>query len=191
MSSKLQKLIEAATVAIALLIVVAIIYAFLRGFIHANPAVQASITAGLVALFTLVFTFWKERRRAFEEVHRDKKIEAYGEFFDLIFKLIKKVKEKEVDEAIFQKELEIGMFSIMRNVMAYGSPDVVLAFSDWKVQSHKEGLEVGDMFRSIGRVLLAMRRDIGLSNKGLNEINIHQIYIQEDVGAIFSGGSSR
>jgi hypothetical protein len=157
------------------------LYRFAIIFGEANPTVQASIIAGVVALGTVLFTFWKERSRLIKEAHREQKIAAYSEFYDIIFNLIEKTKKDEQLD-IASEEFMKKMFKIMRSILFYGSPDVVLAFSSWRVGA--ASTDSMSALRSIGKILLAMRSDIGLINRGLNELNIHQIYINDDVALL-------
>ena len=71
-------------------------------------------------------------------------------------------------------ELKAKMHELIKNIVFYGSPQVVITFSDWKKSPNAE--EVPEELRKIGRVLLSMRDDIGLSNAGLDEASIVRPY---------------
>lgn len=149
-------------------------------FANANPTAQAAIIAGLVALVTLLFTFLKERSRAFREVHREKKIEIYSQFYDLLFAFMENAKSDNPageDDALVQQ----SFMKIARGIMFYGSPKVVTSFANFKSSSGTDEFDLRVSMVNIGKILLAMREDIGLSNRGLDEITIHQIYIRDDV----------
>jgi len=131
----------------------------------------------MVGVFTVAFTFWKERSRSIKEAHRDKKIEVYAEFYDLMFDLLQRSKKGDTRGLEGDADFERTWFSISKGVLFYGSPSVVKAFSQFKTGS-ADKIEV---MRLVGRILLSMREDIGLSNSGLNELNIHQIYVTDDI----------
>ena len=154
-------------------------------FSSADASVQAAIVAGGVALVSILFTILRERSKAIREAHREKKIEVYNQFFDIIFDFLKdpsKVNDLEgVDRSspIVQKLMDIS-----RGALLYGSPKVILAFAEWRTSSQKVSGDRYAPIRAIGKILLAMRSDIGLSNWGLNEINVHQIYVTDDLNEL-------
>jgi hypothetical protein len=156
-----------------------------RVFSDANASTQAAIIAGLVGVFSLLFTYWKERTRALKEAHRDKKIEVYSKFYDLIFGILERIKESKLEQAAIEEEMSKAWFDISRGILFYGSPAVVAAFTNFKTQDNPDGSEDSiSAMRNIGRILLAMRDDIGLSNRGLDEMSIHQIYVKDDLRKI-------
>ncbi|MQB11434.1 hypothetical protein DXT96_16450 [Agrobacterium sp. ICMP 6402] len=157
---------------------------FRNAFIAADKSVQAAIIAGSVGLFSVALTFWKERSRSIKEAHRDKKIEVYSKFYDLMFGLLKHQSSGEEIDPLgsgFQEQ----WFEVSRGVLFYGSPAVVKAFSEFKADPPDgASADPRSIFRRIGKILLAMRDDIGLSNFGLDELNIHQIYVRDDINKI-------
>ena len=54
-----------------------------------DKVVASAIIAALVAVFSALFTFWKERSKSLHEAYRGKKIEVYSLFFDLVSKVVK------------------------------------------------------------------------------------------------------
>ncbi|MFF2323435.1 hypothetical protein ACFVTJ_20480 [Agrobacterium sp. NPDC058088] len=143
----------------------------------ADKSIQAAVIAAIVGIFTVAFTYWKERSRSIKEAHRDKKIEVYAEFYDMMFDLPHKSKKGDIRELEGDEDFQKTWFSISKGVLFYGSPKVVRAFSQFKVGS----ADKLDVMKLVGRLLLSMREDIGLSNSGLDELNIHQIYVTDDI----------
>ncbi|KQY26014.1 hypothetical protein [Rhizobium sp. Root482] len=155
---------------------------FFRAFSAADKSVQASIIAAGVAVFSVVFTFWKERSRSLKEAHRDKKIEVYSQFYDLVFSLLKQAQAGvEMSPEEMSVQMHATFMAIYRGALFYGSPKVITAISQFKSNSDPDP---SASMRAVGRVLLAMREDIGLSNSGLNEMNIHQIYVRDDISKL-------
>lgn len=143
-----------------------------------DKTVQAAVIAALVALFSVIFTFWKERSRSLREAHRDQKIKAYSQFYESMFSVLRASKNNsKYDESKLADEF----FEIQKNILFYGSPKVIKNFSEFKLVSGNEEPQADEILKSVGRVLLAMRDDIGLSNSGLDELNIHQIYVTDDL----------
>ncbi|WP_448954094.1 hypothetical protein [Labrys neptuniae] len=171
--------------ALVLLIASAVYYLFYV-FWQANPSVQSAIIAGGFAVLAVLITYWRERRKSLQEAHREKKIEVYSEFYDIIFDMMKRSKIGDGVEEFDDTELHEKFMNISRGVMFYGSSDVVLAFSNWKLEDISSSRPTHAM-RSIGQILLAMRKDIGLSNRGIDSLTIHQVYVNDDIRKLEAG----
>ncbi|TRB04790.1 MULTISPECIES: hypothetical protein [Agrobacterium] len=156
-----------------------------RSILGLDKALASAIIAAFVAVFSLIFAYWKEREKARQEVHREKKVEVYSIFFEMVFRILKDSKKAEDAQAYVEStELQDALFELMKGVLAYGSPLVVLAMGRWKLSAESSA---GNQILLIGDILLAMRKDLGLSNRGLTNINIHQVYVNDDVEAFLKG----
>jgi predicted outer membrane lipoprotein len=159
---------------------------FLGIFLASDKSVQASIIAAAASLFGIIFAFWKERSRSIKEAHRDKKIEIYQKYYDLMFDMLDQSKKESLPKE-FDSDAPIvkRLAEVAKGALFYGSPKVIKALADLKTP-HNEPSDKLAVFRPTGKLLLAMREDIGLSNRGLDEINIHQIYVSDDLKALGS-----
>ncbi len=149
-----------------------------------DRALASTVITALVAVFSVIFVYWKEQDKARKEAHRSNKIEVYSIFFDIVFEVLKKSKDKDgVDDYINSSELLDKFTELHRGALFYGSPSVIKALSDWRrnVDNTSDPMNV---MRKIGTVLLAMRKDIGLSNRGLDSLTVHQIYVNDDIQEI-------
>ena len=143
-------------------------------------AVTAALIAAAVAVFTALFTFWKDRERSREEAHRSRKIEAYNKFGDMVFEILMVVKSGDPKRRQrFEEDQIERMMVVARDIMFFASPNVVQAFGSWMKSSSNN--DRADQLPALGRIFLAMREDVGLSNEGLDEYNIHQVYTSENV----------
>ncbi|WP_075653900.1 hypothetical protein [Pseudochrobactrum sp. B5] len=150
-----------------------------RSFLGLDKALASSIIAGFVALISLIFAYWKEREKSRQEAHREKKTEIYSIFFDIVFRILKETKNKNPTTPYAEsQELQDSLYELMKGVLAYGSPEVVLSIGRWRLNSNASS---NTILLHVGDILLAMRKDIGLSNKGLTNINIHQVYVLDDM----------
>jgi len=160
-----------------------ITYWILEVFLKADKSIQASIIAGLVALFSVIFTYWKEKTRSISEAHREKKIEIYKIFFDEIFEATNNMRlGREVDLSS-SEDFMTRTLELKKGLMSYGSPKVINSFAKWQLVSSEAG-DSASSLRGVGDVILAMREDIGLSNRGLDSLTIHQININEDLSLL-------
>lgn len=153
-------------------------------FITLDKTLQTAIIGASVGLFSILFTFWKERSRSIKEAHREQKIKAYSIFFDVMFDILNKSKRDELtDDLASDDNFQKLWMDMSKKMLFYGSPKVLTAFNDFK-KSHHNTQEASDILKKVGRLLLAIREDIGLSNSGLNELNIHQIYVSDDINSL-------
>ncbi len=156
-----------------------------RSLLGLDRSLSSAIIAALVAVFSVIFAYWKEREKARQEAHREKKVEVYSIFFDVVFRLLRETKRPGgADSYVESEELQESFFQLMRGVLAYGSPSVILAIGRWKVNSANNSSQ---HILLIGDILLAMRKDLGLSNRGLSNVNIHQVYVNDDVEVFLKG----
>lgn len=161
---------------------------FLGFFFAASDNVKTSIIAGGIAIFSVIFAYWKERTRTIREAHRDKKIEVYTIFFNIVFEILKKQKDDDNLDLENDPDFKAKWFEMNRGLIFYGSHEVISAVSKMKTAgSHSN--EGPESIQNIGDIFLAMRKDIGLSNKGLNNINIHQVYVNDDIKKLFPSGA--
>ncbi len=155
-------------------------------FFTLEKTIQTALIGAGVALFSILFTYWKERSRSIKEAHREQKIQAYSIFFDVVFDVLNKSKNDTLpDDLSVDPDFQKSWMEMGKKMLFYGSPSVLIAFNEFKNSEH-EDQEASEVLRKVGRVLLAIREDIGLSNSGLNEVNIHQIYVSEDMNSFIS-----
>tara|TARA_R110002124_G_scaffold114535_29_gene269504 strand:+ start:1652 stop:2173 length:522 start_codon:yes stop_codon:yes gene_type:complete len=145
-----------------------------------NPAVSAAIVAGLVATSLALFTFWKERSRSIKEAHREKKIEIYQSFINMTFASIVRSINKESDEEYFAStEFMTEMISFKKDLLVYGSPTVIKAFVEFMNLSRSGNDNTMATLNAIGKIFLEVRKDIGLSNFGLDASDLHKLYVTD------------
>jgi len=146
-----------------------------------DKSVAPAVIAALVTVFSLIFVYWKDRSKSRSEAHREKKIEVYSNFFEIVFSVLRRSKENDgATQYIESEEFKDRFFDLMKGATFYGSPSVIKALSDWKV-NNTSSTDPLHSIRMVGSVLLAMRKDIGLSNFGIDNLTIHQIYVNDDI----------
>jgi hypothetical protein len=156
-----------------------------------DKAVASTIVAGMVTVFGVLFAYWKDRRKADQEAHRDRKIEVYSPFFDMIFTVMRKSNDKitpdqssdPLGQYLGSTEFFDVLYELKKRMTFYGSPEVINAMNEWLKSSGRDEDPFKQMQR-VGELILAMRRDIGLSNAGLNNLSIHQMNVTEDIEAM-------
>ncbi|THF57146.1 hypothetical protein [Ollibium composti] len=150
-----------------------------------DKAVVPAVIGGIVAIALAIFAYWRERAKARAEAHRDKKIEVYSIFYDMIFDLLRNQKDGISVDLETDSTFRDRWMRLTRGVMFYGSPHVVEAMANFKTNENTSPI---NSLQRIGDIYLAMRKDIGLSNWGLTNVSIHQVYVNDDVHSIESIG---
>lgn len=147
-------------------------------------AILAGVVTIIVALSTSIINYFKDQNKSMAEAHRGRKVEIYSNFSNIVFDLMKKVRNPDSVENIDQnQQLMNRMWKLKEGILFYGSPEVIKTFNHWmKSQDDGKALPPKVVLKNIGQVFLAMRKDLGLSNMGLNSLNIHQIYMTDDLG---------
>jgi len=155
-----------------------LLYHAIRVVPDLNPNVLAAIIAALAAIGAAIFNQRSTQRKAIDESHRPKKIEAYTHFFDLIEWMMAKQRENELEtippEQIVAEQAE-RFVKLNRGLLIWGSPKVIRDFHRFKEGSMLSDFNplytIDDMFRSI-------RADLGNSNAGLLRGDLIALYLK-------------
>jgi hypothetical protein len=143
---------------------------FLYAFANAGAPIQSALIAAGSALVLATYGYREQHRRSEKEAHRVEKVAVYGDFFEIMFEVLKRKTEAEIESFLQQDEIQSRMRKFWTSVLFLGSPEVIDAYRNWNRASALKG--TGESFRAIACLVLAMRGDLGLSNKGLTENSI-------------------
>ena len=153
---------------------------FFGSLIGLDKQIVSSLIAALGAVILAVFAYLRESRLKRQEAHRSKKIEVYSIFFDFISTLMKLAKNGTIDEFLGSQEFVDQMIAFKRGLIFYGSPDVIKCFNRWHLRAGM--VQSGqDAISAIGEILLAMRKDVGLSNWALDGTELSQVFVNEPI----------
>lgn len=155
-------------------------------FANLNDKVSPAIIGGMITILLAIFAFWREVRKSRKEAHRGRKVEVYAIFSKILFNAMKNQKTGQ-GEIITANNIELmdQMYALYEGIVFYGSPKVIKTFSKWmKDASLEDDRPLKEVLAGSGDVILAMRNDLGLSNYGLTNISIHQIYVTDDLSKL-------
>jgi hypothetical protein len=168
-----------ALLALVLAIAGYFLYRAATSFGSLDNSVKASIIGGTFALLVALSAFLRESSLKRQEAHRSKKVEIYSVFFEMIGRILKETHKNGESSFVGSSEFMDQMMDFKKNLMFYGSPGVLNAFNDFQNNSGTEdGIQIMDR---VGSLLLAMRKDVGLSNFGLGPKELYQIMLKDDV----------
>lgn len=113
-----------------------------------------------------------KRRELLSEVNRERR-ELYQKFIDLIIDILKGVKSnKDVSDI----DAVTQLYEFYKKYILYASPEVINAFSEYfqylYSQSNTSLSNAKVQMQKMCKVMYYMRKDLGLSNKGLGKDGI-------------------
>lgn len=144
-----------------------------------NPSVLAAIIGAMATVFVgiivVLITQHQTKLREIAEAHREKKVEIYNKFLNIITNLLKGANENIKCEPISQEDLIEYLVEYKREILLWGSPKVI------KAQLHYESVSgnTRQMFYAIDNLYRAIREDIGLSNKGLEPLDLFKLFLKD------------
>ena len=118
----------------------------------------------------------KIREREIDESHRQKKVEVYNGFIQLISSYVQGSNSENKKKTPNKQKTLDETEKFTNGILLWGGPEVISAYLNYRVES-EHGTE--RMLISIDRLLRALRSDIGLSNMGLDNHETIQVYLKD------------
>jgi hypothetical protein len=145
-----------------------------------DKEVSAVILTGLFSVIALVYTQYLNKKRDIRESHRDTKTRIYNDYMALLVDLIKSTKEKDSmtdAKGEFKKEILEKIYSFKRDIILWGSSDVILAQEAWE----SAGLSANgqNVILLVDSLIRAMRKDLGNSNWKLKDGTLICLFITD------------
>jgi hypothetical protein len=154
---------------------------FIAKLLIINPNVSAAIIGAMAttiaAVAAVLISNGNAKLREIEETHRPKKVEIYFELLQLFENAIAASNENLNVKVILQQKLLNSIVKLKTNLILWGGPKVIKSLKSFE-QASKNG---EDVVLAVDNLLRAIRDDIGLSNKGLSEYEIVEMYLNEKV----------
>ncbi|PSB54359.1 hypothetical protein C7B77_18375 [Chamaesiphon polymorphus CCALA 037] len=155
-------------------------------FINSLIAIDARISAtilgamitAIVGLVATIITQIQTKSREIEEAHRGKKVEIYQKFLGTVASLIGGQNKQSTIKQPTEQELIDFMFLHKTEILLWGSPNVIRTQLEFQ-KSNSPDSEYFDKFTAINNVFKAIREDIGLSNDGLNNLELIKLFLKD------------
>ncbi|MDO9028814.1 MAG: hypothetical protein Q7V09_00145 [Hydrogenophaga sp.] len=141
-------------------------------------AVIGAMATVLVGVSAVLLSQAHERRRSREEAHRLKKVEIYQEFIGVITRMIGAANQNLAIKEIEPGELASYLFRFKSEILLWGSPRVIRA--QIKFESVAGKVDIKLLFNAVNELYMAIREDVGLSNFGLNSLELMKLYLNEE-----------
>jgi hypothetical protein len=146
---------------------------------NAPAVIIGTMITAFAGITVALLTQEKIKRREIEEAHREKKVEIYQKFLDTVMSLIGGENQRISIQAPTEQELVDNLFTFKKDILLWGSPNVIKSHLEFEEISSSKG----DVFTAMNNVYKAIREDIGLSNAGLNNLELIKIFL-DDQGRI-------
>lgn len=137
----------------------------------ADPTVIAALITGagtiLGSVFIASYNARRAQERAAEEANRGKKAEIYNKFVMSLMKTknSQEVRERNLNEVDFEFVNEFTA-----QIMIHGGPAVIKAYEELRRSGHGVSIQtMKEIHVRLSDLLLEMRAELGLSNKGLTQ----------------------
>ncbi len=155
----------------------------LQGLLRVDPELGAALATGFVAVVVTVLSVavskYYERKSTVEQALREQKVPIYEKLIDFIFRIT--FAEKRGESMPSDQEMVLFMTELTRDLVIWGSPDVIRSFSSFKRLSASladSGAYIPIMF-AVEDVFRAIRKDLGHGDTLLKKGDILAIYIND------------
>jgi hypothetical protein len=141
------------------------------------PVIGTMITA-IIGLSATIITQRQTKLREIEEAHREKKVEIYQKFIKTVTSLIAGQNEQVTIKAPTDQEVIDSIFTYKTEILLWGSPKVIKSQLEFAKTTNSGG-DTLSVFTSVNNIYKAIREDIGLSNEGLNDLELIKIFLKD------------
>lgn len=145
-------------------------------------AIVAAASTIVVSVLTLAITKVVERRVSIQQELRAKKVPVYESIIEMLFRAL--YAEKLGQESVSQVELMEFFVKSTEKMTIWGSDELVEAFGRFR-SGLKPSEPIMVMFE-VEDLMLAIRKDLGHSNRGLKRGSILRMFIN-DIDAQLAG----
>ena len=152
---------------------------FVNSLVSADPKISAAIIAAMTTVFVgltaVIITQRQTKLREIEEAHRKKKVEIYQKYLETITSLIAGENKKVTMEAPSEQELIDYLVGFKNELLLYCWAKVIKAQLEVEITSASGG----DVFMAVDKIYKSIREDIGLSNAGLNNLELIKLFLKD------------
>jgi len=182
---RIQNFVFAALGLITIISLIVSVFYTVKLLVSFLNEIDASIAAAIIAAsgtiitaaLTVVIGQSINKKREIEDAHRVFKIEIYSKFIDFTINWVFS-QNRENRQAMSQQDLEDYFIDFSKKLTLWASPEVISAWSKFRSNANDDST---DTLLSVDNIYRAMRKDLGNSNKGLNNKAIINLYLNEQV----------
>jgi len=141
-------------------------------------AIISAVATILIGLFTITYTQYQINIRNITEAHRTKKVEIYETYLKTISAIMLETDPGDADDE--DNKVTHAVLKFKKEIVLWGSPEVIKCQVDFNTLGNTDTDTDTDTYAyaygAIDNMCKAIRKDIGLSNKGLDNRELLKIY---------------
>ncbi len=159
-----------------------LIFIFIEALTVADSKITIPVIGGIitiiVGLIANLYTQKQIKLREIDEAHRSKKVEIYSNFLEIVRRIISGNNKNIPIKPLKEGELILQMTKVRTEIILWSSPSVINAFRNFEsIAEENTGIKM--LLPAVDRLYREMRKDIGLSNKGLPQNQLVKIYLKD------------
>ncbi len=159
-----------------------LIFIFIEALTVADSKITIPVIGGIitiiVGLIANLYTQKQVKLREIDEAHRSKKVEIYSNFLEIVRRIISGNNKNIPIKPLKEGELILQMTKFRTEIILWSSPSVINAFRNFEsIAEENTGIKM--LLPAVDRLYREMRKDIGLSNKGLPQNQLVKIYLKD------------
>ncbi|MDW3196015.1 MAG: hypothetical protein R8G66_26830 [Cytophagales bacterium] len=144
-----------------------------------GAAIVTAAATILVGVSVAIYSQNRIKTRELEEAHRESKIELYNKFIKKLVEVIAGSNELTSTIVPTEQNLIDFMVEYRRDLLLRASSNVIKAHIEYEKIAAGYPSDGKKLFQSVDKLILEMRKDIGLSNFGLNSMETIQIFLKD------------
>ena len=150
-----------------------------------NVPLSITVLTAIIGLSVTLYTQSRIRLREIDAAHRERKLEIYLNFLEAFDNLSVAGKPEFGENPVDPNRLARDLLTFRTRAVLWGSPGVLKALS--KIARPNQDLT--EMFSGIEAIQREMRKDLGLSNRGLEKSFFNKLRLTDpdEYDKIFAG----
>jgi len=141
-----------------------------------GAAIIAFVSTVVGGIGAVLIAQQRSKSREIAESHRPNKIKIYSNFITTMIGIIQKHKGSDTTVLENSKEIEDFFFDFTTQVVLWGSPRVLRHYAAFRKIGQAPNLNIVLVMDDI---MQAMRKDIGLSNRGLSRGDLMKMFLTD------------
>lgn len=143
-----------------------------------GAAIIAFVGTVGVGIGAVLITQQRSKSREIAESHRPKKIKIYSNFIKTMIGLIRKHKDSDTKALENGKDIQNFFFDFTTQIVLWGSPGVLRHYAELRKQGQTPNPNP-NIILIMDDMMQAMRKDIGLSNRGLSRGDLMKMFLTD------------
>lgn len=144
---------------------------------EADPEFRLGLITAVFSTAGVVWSVIYQRKKELDSLRFERKREAYGVFFDLLFDFMK-AGDTEID--IMDPALQGRFQDLQKKMMIWGSPGTINAFNRFQVESLEPAADIKVTFARMETLLRQFRSDLGHQDRKLKKFALTKLILKSD-----------